>query len=259
MRKLLLNKASRTGFSFLELQVAFVLLAIALAGLGPLVVMQSRQLRKIEGRLAPETTHYLVPPASVWARKLGASATLQTQDPGSPLPPVTLIDDGDPGYSEIDVGTLDWWTEARPHAYQFEVRRNNGGGIGDTAIWEFTGVEPGRYEVLVTYEALGYEATDAPYSVYDDTILEGTVRVRQKSPPSGPVFDGVPWESLGVFSIVSGTLRVELSDDANGVIVADAVRIVPVRNDVQVISLEKSLTGEALEAHVSVTEVTGGG
>src|SRR3972149_1390366 len=39
--------APRRGFSLLELQVAFVLFGIALAGLGPLVVMQSRQLQRL--------------------------------------------------------------------------------------------------------------------------------------------------------------------------------------------------------------------
>ncbi|MBI1917208.1 MAG: type II secretion system protein, partial [Planctomycetes bacterium] len=52
---------SRRGFSLLELQVAFVVLAIALAGLYPLVVIHSKQQRKLEQRLDPQTTYYLVP------------------------------------------------------------------------------------------------------------------------------------------------------------------------------------------------------
>ena len=63
--------ALRRGFSFLELQVAFVLLGIALAGLVPLVVMQSKQLLAIESRLSCEETHYFAPTDSAWARKLG--------------------------------------------------------------------------------------------------------------------------------------------------------------------------------------------
>ncbi|NQT13399.1 MAG: type II secretion system protein [Planctomycetes bacterium] len=84
MTKLIANTAARKGFSFLELQVAFVLLGIALAGLVPLVVMQSKQLKRIEDRLSSQTTHYLAPSDSLWARKLGVPATIQATDPGSP-------------------------------------------------------------------------------------------------------------------------------------------------------------------------------
>jgi hypothetical protein len=87
------------GFSFLELQVAFVLLGIALMGVVPLVVMQSRQLKAIEGRLGHGQTYYLVPAESEWARKLGARATIQPTQPqqtgpstgGEPAQDVTVL------------------------------------------------------------------------------------------------------------------------------------------------------------------------
>ena len=70
--------------------------------------------------------------------------------------------------------------------------------------------------------------------------------------PSGGPFKGVPWESLGIFSITSGTLRVELSA-ANGRVVADAVRIVPWGNQVTVLSVQKSFDSEEVTVRVSVT------
>ncbi len=63
----------------------------------------------------------------------------------------------------------------------------------------------------------------------------------------------MPWQSLGIFSITSGTLRVELSDDANDEVVADAVRIVPWGNQVQVLSVQKSFDSEEVTVRVSVT------
>jgi prepilin-type N-terminal cleavage/methylation domain-containing protein len=48
------KQSTRRGFSFLELQVALILLGIALAGLIPLVVMQSKQLKLIEQRWDPD-------------------------------------------------------------------------------------------------------------------------------------------------------------------------------------------------------------
>jgi len=257
MQKKSPKNALRAGFSFLELQIAFVLFGVALAGLVPLVVMQSKQLRQIESRFDDQTTYYLVPSSSAWARKLAVPATIQTEDPGPPAPPpVTLIDNGDPGYSEIDNATVDWQTEDRGNAFRGSLRWNNGGNVGDKAKWNFTGLDLGWYEVLVTFPREGNQAGDAPYTVYDGPLALGTVRVDQTVAPSGAVFEGSTWESLGSFLITGDTLHVKLSDDANANIIADAVRIVPVRNIVQVISLEKSLLSEDVTAHVSVTVQT---
>lgn len=245
------KNAVRAGFSFLELQVAFVLFGIALAGLVPLVVVQSRQLQKLESRCNDEATYYLVPSSSTWACKLGAPATIQTEDPGPPAPPaVTLIDDGDPGYSESGEN---WHSHFEDGAFNSELRCNHEGDGSELALWEFSGIPAGKYEVLVTWKTKDNLATNAPYTFYDGTTAEGTITVNQMLAPSGPIFEGVPWESLGVFSIVGDTLRVELNDNADVRVWADAVRIVPVRNIVQVISMEKSLISEDVTAHVSIT------
>jgi hypothetical protein len=63
----------------------------------------------------------------------------------------------------------------------------------------------------------------------------------------------VPWESLGVFPITGDSLRVELYDDADDHIVADAVRIVRLENDVQLISVDKSLVNDSCTAQATVT------
>jgi type II secretory pathway pseudopilin PulG len=83
MRRKCRKRAVPKAFSLLELQVSFVLFGIAIGGLGPLVIMQSRQLKSIENRLNHQTTHYLSPPTDVWARKLGAAAAIETEDPGT--------------------------------------------------------------------------------------------------------------------------------------------------------------------------------
>ncbi|MHC4179932.1 MAG: golvesin C-terminal-like domain-containing protein [Planctomycetota bacterium] len=243
------KNAVRAGFSLLELQVAFVIFGIALAGLGPLVVMQSRQLQELESRFDDQTTYYLVPSTDAWARKLGAAASIATEDPGPAASVVTLIDDGDQGYSNTGGN---WYQWSSGHPFQGDYRENENGAGSDKATWEFAGLEAGWYEVLVTWGGDGW-ATDAPYTVLDGETALATVRVNQKNDPSGAAFEGSPWESLGVFSIASGALRVDLSDDADEWVVADAVRIVPAGNKVEVVSLERSLTGEDVTAHVSVT------
>ena len=69
----------------MEVQVALVVFGIGLGGLCPLVVMQSRQFKNYQSRLDPRTAYYLVPSADIWARKLGASASLLTQVPAGQL------------------------------------------------------------------------------------------------------------------------------------------------------------------------------
>ncbi len=106
----------RRGYMLFEVQVAFVVLGIGLAGLCPLVVMQLRQVRQLELRLRGQMiqtsritglsetmvivqdgvisatpTHYLVPWQNPWARKLtgGAQIVASTSipcDPGSLSP-----------------------------------------------------------------------------------------------------------------------------------------------------------------------------
>jgi hypothetical protein len=77
----------RAGYSLLELQAALVVFGVAVLGLCPLVVMQSRQLKKLEDRFSPQTTYYLVPSTDPWAQKLGAAASSAVQDPGASPPP----------------------------------------------------------------------------------------------------------------------------------------------------------------------------
>jgi prepilin-type N-terminal cleavage/methylation domain-containing protein len=93
---------SRAGFSLLELQVALIIFGIALTGLCPLVVMQSRQLQCLQNRLKPETTYYLVPSSHPWARKLGAGASLATQLSVSPPPT-----NGPPPANSVSIQSLE--------------------------------------------------------------------------------------------------------------------------------------------------------
>jgi type II secretory pathway pseudopilin PulG len=148
----------RTGFSLLELQVAFIIFGLALAGLFPLVIMQSKQLSKVESRFNSATTYYLVPSSDPWVRKLGASATIQTQDPG-PKPPVLLIDNADAGYSET--GT-NWTTETRASAYNGTSRAHLLGTGANKATWLFTGLTPCWYDVRATWPAAVGHAINSP-------------------------------------------------------------------------------------------------
>ena len=101
----------------LEVQVAFAVLGIGLAGLCPSVVMQIRQVRQLELRLqgqvvqtSPGTgvahtmlqgnTYYIVPWTNVWTQKLTGSGQILTSatspcDPGNSAMgnyPITMVE-----------------------------------------------------------------------------------------------------------------------------------------------------------------------
>jgi type II secretory pathway pseudopilin PulG len=120
----------RRGYTLLEVQVAFAVLGIGLAGLCPFVVMQLRQVRQLELRLqghvvetSPPTgvsqtmlagnTYYIVPWTNVWTQKLTGSGQILSSavnscDPGylsvpTSAPqsyPVTIIELDAPPYSQ---------------------------------------------------------------------------------------------------------------------------------------------------------------
>jgi hypothetical protein len=245
------QQSHRKGFSLVELQVAFVVFAIGVAGLCPLVVMQSKHLKKIEGRFSHETTYYLKPSNDSWARKLGARATLLLDDPGSPSSgPVMVIDDGDSGFTT----TGDAWEESSlAESFQGDHHHAEAGDGSEIATWQFAGLAAGWYDVRVTWHEDEEQASDAPFSVFDGATEKGAVAVNQQEAPLGDVYEDRTWLSLGVFAISGDVLKVQLTNAGDGKCVADGIRLVAVRNDVSITSLEKSMTGETATAHVSVT------
>lgn len=97
------SRSHRRGAMMLETQIALTVLGIGLAGLCPFVVMQLRQLRKLESRLVASSytynsigmasrtvqsnqKYYLVPWNNPWTRKLTARAQLlkTSSNPGDP-------------------------------------------------------------------------------------------------------------------------------------------------------------------------------
>jgi hypothetical protein len=237
----------------LEVQVALAIFAVGLGGLIPLTVINTRQVRALTDRLPADEVHYLVPPENSWAAKLGTPATISPDPPPAESPIVQLVDDGDAGYAEQDLASPDWTSVVTPSAFGDGFRQNDGGSEGDTAAWSFADLPPCGYEVFVTYPESASGASDAPFHVYDDAAALGVVRVDQRSVPAGPVYEGVHWDSLGIYAIQSGVLIVELTDDADGDIAADAVRVVPVRNELEILNINASPDESAVSVQVSVT------
>lgn len=197
---------------------------------------------------AESTENFFVNLTSVTEASSGdltGTATILFADPQTPE---FIVDDGDAGYSQIG----DWPTLTNLTAYQLDHRYNVAGSGGDTATWQFTSLASGEYDVMTRWVPFLNRATNAPYSIFDGTDRRGGVRVNQQQPPNDVEAAGTTWERLGTVNVLSGTLTVVLSDDANGFVIADAVRIVRrpsaapvVVNVVSDLSIEEGPLGNA--------------
>jgi hypothetical protein len=240
----------RVGFSLLEVQMAFVLLGIALAGLCPLLVIQSKQLRQIESRLNHQTTYYLIPSTDPWARKLGVSASVQTADPGPPAAaPALLMDNGGSGYSESGSG---WKNKSSAKALNGSCRTHTAGTGKNSATWTFQGLTVGAYAIEACWPGNAKGASNATYSISDGTQVRATVAASQKTRPNHDQYQGVWWYRLKTVALDTTTLSVTLTDKANGTVYADGMRLIAMSNNVEILLLDHSLTSEDLTAHVSV-------
>jgi hypothetical protein len=269
-----------------------VVLGIALTGMFPLMVMQSRSLESLELRyteqgnkkstwfapifsnepkvseMIPREDYgdwYFIPSTDPWARKLGAMATLSREEP--PAPEATRGDDDNdasiPDYEETGTG---WEGETNAQAFHGDRRRHAPLSGGETsfgyAIWSFTISTPGYYQILATWSEATEgktQASDACYDIYSSTTLLDQVTIQQDVLPDGAVFEGRPWKVLRTEYLETGMLKVQLRGGANvsgtpttGHVVADAVRIVPVPNRVHIQSLDKSFNSEKVTAFVKV-------
>ncbi len=134
--------------------------------------------------------------------------------------PIQIIDNGNTGFSKVGN-----WLYSSGQGYGGDVHYSAKGTGTDVARWTFA-VTPGRYRVSASWFAHANRASDAPYRIFNGTNLLGTVRINQKVAANDFSDAGASWEDLGgPYDITGNTLVVELSDAANGYVIADAVRI----------------------------------
>ncbi|MCI0459041.1 MAG: S8 family serine peptidase [Gemmataceae bacterium] len=134
-----------------------------------------------------------------------------------------ILDNGTPAYTETGSGWVSW-----SEGYNGNLRYHAAGTGANTANWQMSGLPPGYYTIQATWNAASNHPSNAPYSIYDGDTLLLTVLVDQRPAPSGTVVGGVAFQNLATVQITTGTVRILLSDNANGYVVADAVRLVPI-------------------------------
>jgi hypothetical protein len=134
---------------------------------------------------------------------------------GSQSGPEIVVDNEDPSPDFVTVGS---WAEG---AYGNPYNTNYNWAYGDsgdrTATWTPDLPNDGIYDVYAYWVQGGNRATDAPYIIHH---LEGadTVRVNQET-------NGETWYPLGSYPFEAGTGHdVTLTNDANEIVIADAVR-----------------------------------
>ncbi|MCA9091868.1 MAG: VCBS repeat-containing protein [Planctomycetaceae bacterium] len=103
----------------------------------------------------------------------------------------------------------------------------------EEAIWTFDDLIPGEYEIYATWPADSSYATNVPFAVSGDGVPEQVIRVDQTASPNGTSLGGRPWQKISDVSIEpsaidgkSGNLTVRLGNNANGIVVADGLRLV---------------------------------
>jgi hypothetical protein len=147
--------------------------------------------------------------------------------PSVPVPDTVLVDCTQPGYADTGDG---WATHQRNGGKA--VRRVAGAGTGgNQAVWQVPRLEPGTYTVQATWLAGDDHARNARYRIYDGTTFAKEVSVNQQTSPSGSKKDDVPFQTLATVPIHSRTLRVVLSDDADGAVIAEAIWVVIVNKN----------------------------
>ena len=135
---------------------------------------------------------------------------------------VGILDDGEPGYVELGEG---WTDGAGPDSYGSGHRQHAAGTGLNSVQWHFTGLVSAPHRVFVTWTAGADRARNATYYISDGTEVEGSYTVNQQASPDS-FFDGERWwYQLATLDVDNGSLKIELTDDADGIVVADAVRV----------------------------------
>ncbi len=143
-----------------------------------------------------------------------------------------IIDNGDPGYS--NVGS---WNSVLVSGFQDDFDWSEPGD-GDTATWVFSTTPGSTYRVSATWRDRPSAATDSPFTIYDGATQVAIVNVNQKVAPVEFPDAGATWDDLvSSVTVANNTLSVELSDLANGRVIADAIRVeeIPVEPDIEVL------------------------
>lgn len=219
------------------------------------MVTQMRQSARIQSRFPTETVQYISQPSNAWLGKLGGRATL-SETFTSPLSkkvldthPVNTVDDLDTRYYEGGP----WSTVSNSRAYNGDIRRAAQSSGSSICLWEFYGIRPQYYEILVTWPAHKKAAPDANIEIWDAATLRDTIVFDQTQSPSGKTSDGVKWQSLGLYWIDTGSIWVVLRSQPTGTVLADAARIRPAELELNLTTIDRDPSAQTVSIQMTAT------
>lgn len=246
---------SRYGSTYLEIQVAMVLLSIAIGGLYSLSVVHTRQTTRLRQRLPSDEIASLNPVAgasateTAWRKKLGVYASIDS-DTLIPLPttyPLNLgfaqvVNDSDGARvsTTSEPGRDDWGDYSYSPAYRGDIKAiygSNANPRSSTAQFSFTGIPPGEYEIAVSSTPWSGFGTHVPHQIYDGGTLIDTVLVDQSIPQNDFIWDSHEWNRLGVYTFQTNQISICILDSRSSgdYVTADAA-LVRCRRSVQMVS-----------------------
>ena len=242
------SRARRAGASLLELQVAMIVLGVAVTGLCPLVVMQARLARKLETQpVGPDNPQVIrgvrmldgspfsgqgfaaAPPATVlqpqpdgWVRRLGVAASFAVERPGAA---VHAAAGPDRPRRRRRLGLLGERLVDRHRRLgqrrrlSFPARR-----LGERAGQ--SGPSAGSSPAGITSWPRGCRRPRTPRTRPTRSPTRRTTRSRFPSTrPPAPAARLV-WTDLGVYYL-DATFQVTLAGSTSGTVIADAIQLVP--------------------------------
>lgn len=238
----------RRGSSYLEVQVAMVLLSIGISGLYSISVVQTRQTARLQQMLPSDQIASINPvsaadPAqAAWAKKFGVYAEIQTDVLAAPVPIYPLnhgfqqiIDNEDAvGFITYQAPGADDWEEYGGHYGDHDMNVaeiSTVSSYGSYAYFEFRNVPPGEYEVFTTFPTKrssysGEFGSAVPHYIIGGSTYE-VVPVDQRTVEQDVEHDGHWWERLGKFTFDSNTVYVVVYDSprTGDWLIADAVML----------------------------------
>ena len=133
-----------------------------------------------------------------------------------------LVDNNQLGWT-IEAGT--WGTSAAPGAYGANYRHHPAGDGSAVVRWSPVVPADGEYELQCSLLAFPNRASNAPFTITRGTRTD-VVRIDQRVDGAWDV-RGTGWRSLGRFRLSRGlSTSIALSDDADGYVAADAIRLI---------------------------------
>ncbi|MCA9056955.1 MAG: hypothetical protein KDA85_00590 [Planctomycetaceae bacterium] len=108
----------------------------------------------------------------------------------------------------------------------------SGANSGNTAQWTFSDLPPGQYAVSATWTNAPDRASDAPFTLRDggsSGTIVSQIDINQEPAPNDFNDLGFGWENLGIVDVTGSQLTVQLTDNADEFVVADAIRIEPLQ------------------------------